>query len=155
MIHSRAKSRLRGPRWLVVLALTQLLLPGANEATAEPAQESEFCEVLHRFNAEKKIPEAGTRDRVSGEYGEATDTDRLRTWNVETICGEFLVAVPLWADVSPPILTPTGEGQFEDSMGGTWDFQLGDDNRAESVTFKDQSGKETKMIRLGSPRSFE
>jgi tetratricopeptide (TPR) repeat protein len=122
---------------------------------AEPAHESEFCEVLYRFNSDKTIPDAAVRARFEGEYGEASDADRRRTWNVETSCGEFLLAVPLWADVSPPILIQKGENRFEDSMGGSWDFETGDDGKVEGVTQTSQDGSVSKMIRLGNPRSFD
>ena len=52
------------------------------------------------------------RARYEGHYGQPDDT--LRTWNVETMCHDALFAVPLWADVSPPLLEPTGEHAFSD-----------------------------------------
>jgi len=122
---------------------------------AEPAHESEFCEVLYRFNSDKKIPDDAVRARFEGEYGAASDADRRRTWNVETACGEFLLAVPLWADVSPPILIQKGENRFEDGMGGSWDFEIGGDGKVKGVTQTSQDGTTTKMRRLGSPRSFD
>jgi len=122
---------------------------------AEPAYESEFCEVLYRFNSDKTIPDAAVRARFEGEYGQASDADRRRTWNVETACGEFLLAVPLWADVTPPILIQKGENQFEDGMGGFWDFEIGGDGKAKGVTQTSQDGSVSKMIRLGNPRSFD
>ena len=124
-------------------------------ASAEPAHESEFCEVLHRFNSDKKVPDAGVRARYEGEYGSVADAARNKTWNVETACGEFLLAVPLWADVSPPILMQKGENRFEDSLGGTWSFHVGDDGKVKEVTQTSQDGTTTKMKRLGSPRSYD
>jgi hypothetical protein len=115
----------------------------------------EFCEVLNRWNADKKIADSAVRARYEGEYGRADDTDRLRTWNVETMCDEFLVVVPLWADVGPPILSHTGEGIFEDSNGGTWEFEIGGDGRAAAVTMTGPDGAVSEMQRLGDPRRFE
>ncbi|MCJ7756367.1 MAG: hypothetical protein MUP13_17540, partial [Thermoanaerobaculales bacterium] len=93
----------------------------------EAAYESEYCEVLYRFNSEKKITDPEIRDRFEGQYNPADDPQRLRTWSVESACGEFLVAVPMWADVSPPVLEHRGGATFEDSMGTTWEFQVGSD----------------------------
>ena len=138
---------------LLSLFLVPLLQPLA--ATAAPAQESEFCEVLHRFNSDKKIPDAEVRARYEGEYGAVSDAAEGKTWNVETACGEFLLAVPLWADVSPPILIQKGENRFEDSMGGSWDFEIGDDGKAKEVTQTSQDGTTSEMERLGDPRSYD
>ncbi len=124
-------------------------------APAEPAHESEFCEVLHRFNSDKKIPDAGVRARFEGEYGAAADAARGKTWNVETACGEFLVAVPLWADVSPPVLDQKGGTRFEDAMGGSWFFEIGSDGKAKGVTLTAKDGATSEMKRLGSPRSYD
>ena len=90
-----------------------------NPDQPEPEQEyeSEFCWVLHTKNASKRVA-TPIRDRFAGQYGDPKDTKSLKTWNIQTICKEFLVAVPLWADVSLPLMTPTGESSFEDSMGG-------------------------------------
>ena len=119
------------------------------------AHPSEFCEVLNRFNAEKKITDEGTRARFEGEYGSADDTDRRRTWNVETVCEEFLVVVPLWADVSPPVLAQEGETLFKDYTGNVWAFEVGDDGKAKSVKMTAPDGTVTEMRRLGDPRTFE
>jgi len=124
-------------------------------ASAEPAHESEFCEVLHRFNSDKKISDAAVRARFEGEYGTAADAARGRTWNVETACREFLVAIPLWADVSPPVLDQKGGTRFEDSMGGTWFFEIGGDGQAKGVTQTSKDGTTSEMKRLGSPRSYD
>jgi len=124
-------------------------------AEPEAVYESEYCEILHRHNASKKISDAQTRTRVEGEYGQASDSRRLRTWNIVTTCGEFLIAVPLWADVSPPILTPKGRKTFEDSMGGTWSFQVGGDGTVSGVVQTSSDGTTTEMTRLGDPRSFK
>ncbi len=121
----------------------------------EAAHESEFCEVLHRYNAAKRISDAQLRESVSGEYGGAADPDRRRTWNVETVCGDFLVAVPLWADVSPAILSHTGANRFEDSTGGIWEFRIGEGGVAMAVSMSSTDGTVTEMKRLGSPRSFD
>jgi tetratricopeptide (TPR) repeat protein len=118
----------------------------------QPAHESEFCEVLHRFNADKRIEEEIVRARVHGEYGVPGVSNK--TWNVETTCGDFLVAVPLWADVSPPIMQVTGERSFGDSMGGTWVFQI-TGGQASGVVYTDSSGAVQEMQRLGDPRSLE
>ena len=142
------------PRIPVLLALLLMLFLQPLMAE-EPAHESEFCEVLHRFNSDKKIPDAALRARFEGEYGAAGDADRRRTWNVETACGEFLVAVPLWADVSPPVLFQKGENRLEDSMGGSWAFEIGGDGKAEGVTQTSQDGATSEMKRLGDPRSFD
>jgi hypothetical protein len=107
----------------------------------EPAYESEYCEVLSRFNAEKKIADPETRRRVEGHYNAADDPQGLRTWSVESVCGGFLVAVPLWADVSPPVLEYKGGNTFEDSMGSIWAFQFGPDGEVRSATITDPTGK--------------
>ena len=124
-------------------------------AASEPVYESEFCEVLHRFNSDKKVPDADVRARFEGEYGAAADAPHGKTWNVETACGEFLLAVPLWADVSPPILIHKGATRFEDSMGGIWVFEIGGDGKAKGVTQTSKEGTTSEMKRLGSPRSYD
>jgi hypothetical protein len=124
-------------------------------AASEPAHESEFCEVLHRFNSDKKIPDAGVRARYEGEYGSVADAARNKTWNVETACREFLVAVPLWADVSPPVLAQKGGTRFEDAMGGSWLFEIDSDGKAKGVTLTAKDGTTSEMKRLGSPRSYD
>jgi hypothetical protein len=150
-LHS-GKPGIRSVSFVLVAAL--LASVTASSAT-EPEYESEFCEVLHRFNSDKKIPDAGVRTRFEGEYGTAADASRGRTWNVETACGEFLLAVPLWADVSPPILIERGGMRFEDSMGGTWNFEMGSDGKAKSVTHTSKDGTSSEMKRLGDPRSYD
>jgi hypothetical protein len=115
----------------------------------------EFCEVLNRFNAEKKITDPEVRARYEGEYGQADDTQHLRTWNIETACDEFLVAVPLWADVSPPVLEYQGGELFKDAMDSTWEFHVDDNGTVTGVTMTSATGKATDMVRLGDPRSFE
>ncbi len=132
---------------VVLIAITALSFSAAHS--------SEYCEVLNKFNAEKKITDAEARARFEGEYGSIEDTDRLRTWNVETVCGEFLVVVPLWADVSPPVLSQKGERLFEDYTGNTWDFELGDDNSATGVKMTAPDGTVNEMVRLGDPRTFD
>ena len=152
MISGLEKPMMRRLPGLLALLMMPFLQP---LTAAEPAHESEFCEVLHRFNSDKKISDAAVRARFEGEYGTAGDADRLRTWNVETACGEFLVAVPLWADVSPPVLSQEGENRFEDSMGGSWDFEVDGDGKARGVTQTLQDGTTSEMKRLGEPRSFD
>jgi hypothetical protein len=124
--------------------------PSSKETAA--AHESEFCEVLHRFNSQKRIQEEVVRARVEGEYGGSGAPNR--TWNVETACGDFLIAVPLWADVSPPVMEVTGERSFSDAMGGTWVFQM-ESGQASSVVYTDSAGTVQEMKRLGDPRSFD
>ena len=126
--------------------------PRKSSAPAEPRYESELCEVLHRFNADKKIPDAQVRSRVEGNYGSPGNT--MRTWNVETTCEEFLVAVPLWADVSPPVMTPTSGDTFEDAMGGTWTFRMDGEGKASEVAYLSSDGTVSEMKRLGDPRSY-
>ncbi len=137
----------------------------ANEPTApseqpvsqpapEAAYDPEFCEVLERWNADKKISDAKTRDRVAGEYGRADDVDRLKTWSVETACGDFLVAVPLWADVSPPVLSRKSDSLFEDSMQATWEFQVGGDGAVTGVVMTSADGTISTMTRVGAPRHW-
>jgi hypothetical protein len=109
----------------------------------EPAYESEYCEVLSRFNAEKKITDPGNRNRFEGHYNTADDPQRLRTWSVETVCGGFLVAIPLWADVSPAVLESKGGNTFVDSTGTTWEFQVGPDGAVTGAIIKDPAGKST------------
>lgn len=127
--------------------------PGSTqEATAEAKYESEFCEVLHRFNSQKRIHDAQVRNRVSGNYQEP---DRANwTWNIETTCGDFLVAVPLWADVSPPVMEHQGGNTFQDANGSTWVFEMGGDGKPTSVTRNDANGTSTKMKRLGEPQQY-
>jgi hypothetical protein len=120
----------------------------------EAAYDSEFCEVLDRWNADKKISDAKTRDRFAGEYGRADDIDRRQTWSVETACGEFLVAVPLWADVSPPVLARRGDNIFEDSMQATWKFQIGGDGTVTGVVMTSADGVVSTMTRLGASRHW-
>jgi tetratricopeptide (TPR) repeat protein len=122
-------------------------------AAAETAYESEFCEVLHRFNARKQIEDSQARSRVEGHYGAPGDT--LRTWNVESACGEFLIAIPLWADVSPPVMGLTGPNTFEDATGGWWEFDIGGDGRATGVIYTAPEGRTTEMKRLGDPKSLD
>jgi len=146
------------PIGTVLVLLTAFALPTTAWAKTPESQvghDSEYCEVLHRFNADKKITDAQLRARFEGEYGEAADSQRLRTWNVRTSCGEFLVAVPLWADVSPPILTPKGRNRFEDTMGGIWDFQVGENDVVSGVVRSTADGATSEMIRLGDPRRLD
>ncbi len=126
----------------------------ASQAAPEAAYNPEFCEVLERWNADKKISDAKTRDRFSGEYGRADDVDRRQTWSVETACGEFLVAVPLWADVSPPVLSRKSDNLFEDSMQATWEFQVGGDGAVTGVKMISADGTVSTMTRLGASRHW-
>lgn len=119
------------------------------------ARNPEFCEVLNKWNADKKISDPAVRARFEGEYGQADDAGRLRTWNIETACDSFLVAVPLWADVSPPVLAHQGGELFKDSMKSTWEFQLGSDGAVVGVTMVTADGDTSEMTRLGDPRSFD
>ena len=119
------------------------------------ASNPEFCEVLNRFNAEKKISDPEMRARYEGEYGRADDAEKRRTWNIETACEDFLIAVPLWADVSPPVLSHKGGDTFEDAMGATWEFRSGADGRVNGVVMTAADGTVSEMKRLGDPRSFE
>ena len=150
MSHDHQKSAVIHLALLFVIMLVAITWPHATVAHS-----SEFCEVLNRFSAEKKIADPQIRARFEGEYGGATDTDRRRTWNVETVCDDFLVVVPLWADVSPPVLSQKGETLFEDYTGDTWDFEIGDDDSATGVTMTAPDGTVTEMKRLGDPRTFE
>ena len=119
------------------------------------ARSPEFCEVLNKWNADKKISDPEVRARFEGEYGQADDAGRLRTWNIETACDDFLVAVPLWADVSPPVLAHQGGDVFKDSMKATWEFQLDGDGSVVGVTMVGADGTTTELARLGDPRSFD
>jgi len=121
---------------------------------ATPAQASELCEVLNRFNADKKT-DSKIRERFEGEYGAADDADRLRTWNVQTICEDFLVAVPLWADVSPMLLVQEGDTLFKNETGLVLDFLLGDDGSATGAKLTMPDGTVSEVERLGNPRSFD
>lgn len=155
----RSKSGSRIPIALIYgLLLAGALGPPA--ATAGPAreydseQEAMFCEGLDRGgNEEKRIPDASVRARYEGHYGQPDDT--LRTWNVETMCHDALFAVPLWADVSPPLLEPTGEHAFSDYLGYRWTFKMGADGKAESVTYVDSEGTATTLMRLGPPKALQ
>ena len=123
--------------------------------TSAAAYNPEFCEVLNKFNADKKISDPAVRTRYEGEYGKADDSDHLRTWNVETACENFLVAVPLWADVSPPVLAHQGGEVFKDAMGSTWTFHVNGDGAVVGVTMVSADGTVTEMTRLGDPRTFD
>lgn len=125
----------------------------AQEATAGAKYESEFCEVLHRFNSQKRIHDAQVRDRVSGNYQEPDQANW--TWNIESQCGDFLVAVPLWADVSPPILEAKGGNRFEDANGATWEFEIGEYGKPKSVVRTAADGTATNMKRLGEPKEYK
>ena len=117
-------------------------------------QEAMFCESVYRGdNADKKITDPKVRAQFEGEYGKPGDT--MRTWNIETICREFLIAVPLWADVSPPLLKQTSTNTFEDYFGYTWVFQMGGDGKATGVIQTSSDGTTTEMKRLGDPRSYD
>jgi hypothetical protein len=118
---------------------------------AEAAYESEYCEVLYRFNSEKKIADPAVRNRFEGQYNQADDPQRLRTWSVETACGEFLVAVPMWADVSPPVLEHRGGNTFEDSRGTTWEFQVEADGAVTGVTMSASDGGVSELKHWGDP----
>jgi len=120
-------------------------------AATGPAYESEYCEVLYRFNSEKKVTDPEIRTRFEGQYNQADDPQRLRTWSVETACGEFLVAVPMWADVSPPVLEHRGGNTFEDSMGTTWEFQVGADGVVTGVTMSASDGGVSELQHWGDP----
>ena len=120
-------------------------------APTEAAYESEYCEVLYRFNSEKKITDPEIRGRFEGQYNPADDPQRLRTWSVESACGEFLVAVPMWADVSPPVLEHMGGTTFEDSMGTTWEFQEGSDGVITGVTMSAPDGGVSELRHWGDP----
>jgi hypothetical protein len=150
MLHRSRKSAIVHIGSLCVFALAAIALAAPTVASA-----SEYCDVLHRFNAEKKISDPEIRARFEGEFGEADDADRRKTWNIETVCGEFLVAVPLWADVSPLVLSKKGETLFEDYTGATWSFQVGGDGSVTGVKMTSPDGTVTEMGRLGDPRSFE
>ena len=120
-------------------------------AATGPAFESEYCEVLYRFNAEKAITNPDVRNRFEGQYNQPDDSERMRTWSVETACGEFLVAVPMWADVSPPVLEHRGGNTFEDSMGTTWEFQVGPDGVVTGVTMSASDGSVSELKHWGDP----
>jgi hypothetical protein len=122
--------------------------------TSNVTYESEFCEVLYKYNSGKKVSDPQIRARVEGEYGQKADADRRRSWNVETTCQEFLVAVPLWADVSPSVLSHTDGNRFSDPTGAAWDFEVGADGVATGVVMASADGTVTEMKRLGDPRSF-
>ncbi len=140
---------------VISISLLAWVLAAVALPSASAADNPEFCEVLNKWNAEKKISDPEVRARYEGEYGRADDADRLQTWNIETACEDFLVAVPLWADVSPPVLAHQGGDVFEDSMGATWEFQAGDDGAVIGVTMVTTNGIATAMARLGDPRSFD
>jgi hypothetical protein len=146
----------RSLSWPVCTTLAFIVaIAAASLIPVAPAGASEFCDVLNRFSAEKKISDPEVRSRVEGEYGRSDDSDRLRTWNIETVCEDFLVAVPLWADVSPPVMTHKGGDLFEDYSGATWEFVVGGDGAIVGVRMTASDGAVTEMERLGDPRSFD
>jgi hypothetical protein len=130
----------------------------SSRAVVEPAPEAaynpEFCEILEKWNSDKKIPDPDTRGPVEGEYSRPDDADHLKTWKVETACGEFLVAVPLWADVAPLVLSGMGENLFEDSQGATWDFQTGEGGVVTHVVRMTADGSVSSMNRVGDSRTW-
>lgn len=127
--------------------------PAPPAQNLDDPQEAMFCEGIYRGdNADKKITDPEVRAQFEGEYGEPGEA--LRTWNIETICHEFLFAVPLWADVSPPLLKQTSANTFEDYLGYSWVFQMGGDGKATGVIQTSSDGKTIEMKRLGDPRSF-
>lgn len=136
--------------FMMLVAVVAITLP-----RLAAAYNPEFCDVLNKFNADKKISDAAVRARYEGEYGQADDSDRLRTWNVETACDNFIVAVPLWADVSPPVLAHQGGEVFKDTMGSTWTFHVDGDGAVVGVTMVSADGTATEMTRLGDPRTFD
>jgi len=87
-------------------------------------------------------------------YAKPSDASRLRTWKVETVSKEFLVAVPLWADVETPIMTPTDNNSFQDSAGSSWKFQIGGDGKVKGVTQIFSNGAATEMTRVGDPYKY-
>ena len=52
-------------------------------------------------------------------------------------------------------LAQMGELRFEDAMGGTWGFEVGDNGKVDGVNYTSRDGTSTEMKRLGDPRSFE
>jgi tetratricopeptide (TPR) repeat protein len=122
------------------------------ETTAEAKYESEQCEVLHRFNAHKRVLDATLRASVAGNYQEPDHANW--TWNIESYCGDFLVAVPLWADVGPPVLEARGGNTFEDSNGATWQFEMDKNGKPTGVVRTDADGTATSLKRLGDPRKY-
>ena len=107
--------------------------------------------MLHRFNAEKRISDPEIRLRVEGQFGAADDVEHLRTWAVESGCGDFLLAAPMWADVSPTILTHKGGDLFEDSQGSTWEFHYDSDGEVAAVTMSPKDGAATVLRHWGDP----
>ena len=94
--------------------------------------------------------------RLTGQYGAEDDTERLKTWNIETTCdGQALHAIPLWGDVAPPGLIPVTRVKFSDTWDGTWEFQVDASGRAASVTNTGSDGQTRRLIRLGDPYSFD
>ena len=65
------------------------------------------------------------------------------------------MVVPLWADVSPPVLEQKGETLFEDYTGNIRVFEVGDENLTTGVKMTAPDGTVNEMKRLGDPRSFE
>jgi tetratricopeptide (TPR) repeat protein len=93
--------------------------------------------------------------RLTGHYGSAADTQRLKTWNIDFTCeGRALWAVPLWADVNPPQLSPDSATRFLDSLDGLWEFRTDDSGHAESVTYISRDGRTQELLRLGDPVTF-
>ena len=134
---------------LLVVVVASITMPSTSAAI-----NPEFCEVLNKWNASKKISDPEVRARFEGEYGSADDAERTKTWNIETVCDDFLVAIPLWADVSPPVLAHQGGNLFKDAMESTWEFQLDGDDTVIGVTMTTADGTATDMTRFGDPRSF-
>ena len=88
--------------------------------------------------------------RLTGQYGAENDTQRLKTWNIETTCdGKALHAIPLWADVAPLRLIPGSRTEFSDTWDGSWKFQIDATGQAESVSYTGSDGKTQPLIRLG------
>ena len=80
--------------------------------------------------------------------------DTMRTWNVETACGEFLIAVPLWADVSPPVMGLDSAQHLRGRHGRTWDLRDGWRRQSHRVIYIAPDGTRPEMKRLGDPTSL-
>lgn len=138
-------------------------------AVAAAAAEQEEQEAANRAQAEEEEarraeasrPDFGPRredlSRFTGEYGDPGQQDRQpvpRNLYIFQSCDGYLVAAPLWADVSPWILTSTGDTSFEHSSYYTFtmNFEVNGEGRAVALVQEgDDLGTENHRLEFVKP----
>jgi hypothetical protein len=83
-------------------------------------------------------PSRDDLSRFFGEYGDPDGQDRQpvpRNLYIFQTCDGYLVAAPMWADVSPWILTSTGDTSFEHSSFHTFtmNFEVDEEGNAAAL----------------------